>query len=57
MDETTGDSYNNPEMLEKLDINIKAAVLWQLQHLVKTLTTGKHLNAALAETEKVSLSF
>jgi hypothetical protein len=39
--------------MQKLEINIKAAVLWQLQHLVKNLTTGKFLSAAQSETEKV----
>lgn len=40
--------------MEKLDLNIKAAILWQLQHLVKNLTNSKFLKAAQTETEKVS---
>lgn len=43
--------------MEKLDLNIKAAILWQLQHLVKNLTNSKFLKAAQTETEKVILKF
>lgn len=41
-------------MQSELEINIKTAILWQLQHLVKNLTNTKFLNAAQTETEKVS---
>jgi helix-turn-helix protein len=41
-------------MQSELEINIKTAIIWQLQHLVKNLTNTKFLNAAQTETEKVS---
>lgn len=41
--------------MEKLDTNIKSAMLWQLQHIVKNLTGAKFSTAAQAETEKVRL--
>jgi helix-turn-helix protein len=40
-------------MQSELEINIKTAIIWQLQHLVKNLTNTKFLNAAQTETEKV----
>lgn len=42
--------------MEKIDLNIKSAVVWQLEYMVKNLTNSKFFNAAQTETEKVRLT-
>jgi hypothetical protein len=40
-------------MERELEIDIKTAIIWQLQHLVKNLTNIKFFNAAQLETDKI----
>jgi hypothetical protein len=41
-------------MEKELDLNIKSAIMWQLQHIVKNSTSAKFANLAMQEIDKVS---